>query len=575
MNMHSHFSNYGYMSIFAGAVLSLFALVFGLLLIESALYLSWGGAQSAAESDFNWRAHEGPVTRISKNIYSSNYSGDTFAVMKSTGVVRIFIVGESCADLFGRSNSNLKMRLEKQIPGCDFEIINCATSGYDSSRILVIANEIMKYSPDIMLVFMGNNIFASGSGPRFYSDKYLNNNVYRTLYKRSWLLQKYVHPLLTDNSDVPADGNAREQRVIFREDYQKIITLARQRNVGVVLFTLPVNVRDYPPVGACIPFSVREYFTARFLCGKQKPAEMAKNLLYLSRKKQYANNAKVCFYLAHAYDDMRQYDMANRYFRNTIAYEKKIRSDTATNDAIRSLAKENETFFIDVEKIFSSISERGMPGNSLFQDHCHWFEACNDMIIGKMISVIRDFKRINSRCPASGVKSADCISDNVDYSVIKDRCKNEEIKRCAELFYLNGIFYSQYCYFDDIDQSIYFLSRVYKNNPRLLEKTIDSKYSFYGALRWHKEISSRIDFDKKWHNVLFCVGETYRRAGQYSLAIKYFDESINENNEQIHAYLFKGLACYEMKDRVGAKKNWRIVIQKDGAYGWLSGLIED
>lgn len=87
---------------------------------------------------------------------------DTFAVRKAPNTYRIFVLGGSTtygepwgpAGAFARW---LEERLDFQAVPRDYEVINCGHKGFGSFREKVIFEEIMRYDPDLIVIYSGVN----------------------------------------------------------------------------------------------------------------------------------------------------------------------------------------------------------------------------------------------------------------------------------------------------------------------------------------------------------------------------------------------------------------------------------
>lgn len=78
---------------------------------------------------------------------------EEYRLDKQKNKKRIFIVGESTADVFDRDI--LKKELSEYF---NVEIINCGMSSYDSYRIERVTRDIKKLNPDWVIFLIGNNV---------------------------------------------------------------------------------------------------------------------------------------------------------------------------------------------------------------------------------------------------------------------------------------------------------------------------------------------------------------------------------------------------------------------------------
>lgn len=83
---------------------------------------------------------------------------DKFPSKKDPSEFRVVIIGESVAEEFGVFAELSKNTFSAISQGKDVRIINAGVSGYTSPKILSVAKELTKFNPDLVLLFMGNNL---------------------------------------------------------------------------------------------------------------------------------------------------------------------------------------------------------------------------------------------------------------------------------------------------------------------------------------------------------------------------------------------------------------------------------
>jgi len=83
------------------------------------------------------------------------YKEKYFQKQKHKDTNRIFIIGESVAENYPKEL--LENNLKKFIAEKKFEVINAGTGSYESLRVSKILKEIVNYSPDYIIVLVGNN----------------------------------------------------------------------------------------------------------------------------------------------------------------------------------------------------------------------------------------------------------------------------------------------------------------------------------------------------------------------------------------------------------------------------------
>src|SRR5262245_45583645 len=85
-----------------------------------------------------------------------------FPADKPSAAYRIFVIGESAAEgvPYGTGfafSAWLARRLEAQAPDVQWEVVNAALAGAQSWSALMIVRDIARWSPDLLVVYLGHN----------------------------------------------------------------------------------------------------------------------------------------------------------------------------------------------------------------------------------------------------------------------------------------------------------------------------------------------------------------------------------------------------------------------------------
>ena len=198
---------------------------------------------------------------------------NTFAVDRSTDLVRVYILGGSAALGFPHKNHGLdrllKTQLQAALPSRKVEVINTAMTSVNSHVVYAVARSIPKNSADFAVILMGNNEVVGPYGPGTLQQDFLSNiTVIRSLQtlKRTRTWQALESLLLklrpTDarqdlewegmqmftNNGVPYD-DPRMQNVYshYEDNLTGIIETLRNKGIHVVLSSVPVNLRHSAP----------------------------------------------------------------------------------------------------------------------------------------------------------------------------------------------------------------------------------------------------------------------------------------------------------------------------------------
>jgi len=331
------------------------------------------------------------------------------AVPKPAGVIRILVLGESAAAgtpdpafNFGRI---LERMLRDRFPRSTFEVINGAMRGVNSHILLPAARDgCARLAPDLAVVCMGNNeavgLYAPGPGSggllRF-------PRLLRLLqWVRSTRLGQLMEPFLAglaregvaaDKQDdeffqrhrVAAD-DPRRMAVCdnFRRNLADLCRAARRAGAQVLLMTVPVNLKDFPPLGSLH----RAGLSDPDLLGWQSALHAGVELEAAGRHAGAMTNYQAALALDDHFAELHfrqgrcalalgQDERARREFSLACDWDAlPFRADSRLNGIIRQTAnrlKDPAVRLVDTERALaeSDPEERRIPGERLFNDHVH------------------------------------------------------------------------------------------------------------------------------------------------------------------------------------------------------------
>jgi tetratricopeptide (TPR) repeat protein len=325
---------------------------------------------------------------------------------KQAGTIRIFILGESAAQgspnpAFGFSRI-LEFMLRSQYPSRRFEVINAAMKGINSHIVLPIARDCARRQPDLFIVYMGNNeaVGLHAPGPDtgvFHRNLTLIRAVQcvRSTRLGQWLAVVIAkmgrdhsgeHDMEFFRAHRTAPDDFRRAAVCtnFRANLREMCELMPASGARVLLSTIAVNLKDFPPLGSLHRASLTEPEKARW------EAEYAKGIAaetdrrhdeaiqhYLDAVRLDDHFAELHFRLARCYFASERFEQAREHFilaRDWDALQ--FRTDQRLNATIRDVAAANRARgieLVDAEKAFaqSQLSDHQIPGDTLFYEHVH------------------------------------------------------------------------------------------------------------------------------------------------------------------------------------------------------------
>jgi len=336
-------------------------------------------------------------TISNKNAYSDR--NVLFKKNKEKDQVRIICLGGSASagwphppdEIFTRY---LEKALQMLYPSKKIEIINCSAHGFASYRVRQVFESIIPFQPDAVIVWCGNNEFLE---KRNYRTSGLENFVFRLRSNyRSYQLvrQLFTKHTFDDTPDVAETfwKKVNEQalelrsnpeqfervRMHYRGSIESMVEKAEKEKIGLILMTVPVNLRDWEPnvsyLGLNSGDSIR--WLKEFREGKKKFLASAypEAILSFSNANKIAPlHAETCFWLAKSYDNMNDSSRAYEYYvlAKDLDYNP-FRVISDFNNTLRTVAKNSrQVVLLDMEKLIRPYAHKGIPGFDLFLDYVH------------------------------------------------------------------------------------------------------------------------------------------------------------------------------------------------------------
>ncbi|MBD3219316.1 MAG: hypothetical protein GF310_13665, partial [candidate division Zixibacteria bacterium] len=189
---------------------------------------------------------------------SRGLTGKLIPYEKDTTKIRILLLGDSTPlgiglRDWGSSYIWLLQEFLKRGLNREVEVVNASTAGYTSLQGLeYLREEGLKYDPDIVLVYLGNNDasyngYLSDSALMAQASEFIGLKEAFNNFKIYKMLKSFLIPLKSDIQD--HEGQELQIRVPpdrFEHNLSEVIELCRQNNSKIVLNTIPVPL-TWPP----------------------------------------------------------------------------------------------------------------------------------------------------------------------------------------------------------------------------------------------------------------------------------------------------------------------------------------
>ncbi len=323
---------------------------------------------------------------------------------KTPGSVRIFVLGESAA--FGAADAAfnvgrlLETMLRDRFPGREINVYNAAVMGIDSFAVADIARNCMRHEPDLLVVYAGNNdmIGARGAGsfPARLPPALSRGLIHASVWLQSTRTGELIGRLAT-RCKTPKIQNEqfflahrigaedpRRATVLanFSANMSAICKLASAGGTKVVVSTLAVNLRDFPPFPSLhkpdldAAASNRWDQAVRSATTAAAAGNWREVLVQLTMANSIDDNfAGSHFQLGRCYENLGDIEKARAEYRRAADCDAiPFRGDSRINEIIRETAATTGAGIVDSERKLATVcaAAKHVPGDDLFHDHVHF-----------------------------------------------------------------------------------------------------------------------------------------------------------------------------------------------------------
>lgn len=345
-----------------------------------------------------------------------------FPLHKGKNEKRIFVLGSSAAQgdpakAFAFS-SDLDLMLQARYGSTRCEVINAALTATNSPIAAPIAAECSHLSPDIFIVYMGNNEVIGPFGPgtvfSHLSSRWLIRLRIFLSSTRIGQLASALSESITKSDKTPAGWGGMKmflQHKIRFDDpkmtrvYQnyhdnliEICKTARRSRAHVVLCTVASNLKDCEPFFSMhrpdlSPDILKQwngYFQQAVDSQRQGRFENAL-ALFTKAAAIDSTHAELRYRMAQCLTDLGQFDQAKRHFTAARDYDAlRFRADSRLNQIIKEVAREfaDCAVMLDIEKYMAAASDHGICGEELFLEHVHYNFHGNYLLAAGMLRTL-------------------------------------------------------------------------------------------------------------------------------------------------------------------------------------------
>jgi len=490
-----------------------------------------------------------------------------FDARKRPGVARVFIIGGSVAMPFNAQEmSRLGEFLRRSLPGRRFEIVGCGMGGYDSYRESLVEEEVLRHEPDLIVLLSGNNEYAPALR--------LNPALYRLnrLLRHSRLYQEIQDSYQGRLKSVPWTLEERQEN--FEANLRLMIARARGKRVPIVLCTLPVNIRDIPPVFSREPAEDAGYFRARAALERGRTAEAARG--FAAYAAAHPSDPWGHYWLGKALDLSGSGARARQAYLDAVDRDDPgDRCSPRRNAIIRGLAREDGAAVADVDAAFARLVPDGLTDSRLFKDGVHWYDEYYPLVSLAIVEAVAAHDLASTRpmlAPAGEWKrwwdprfEAELSHPAMDPARRRRYADEVLMTAVSKIFQVDGF----------VEAGVSYLEMAERLEPGILERSLSSPDILQArsdANPWLEHVRRRLKGE--WSRVLLHAGEACRRLGRAGQARAYLDESLRLAPEQPYARLSRGLLELSVGRRVEASADFLRASYSDapGVKSWVAAV---
>jgi tetratricopeptide (TPR) repeat protein len=314
-----------------------------------------------------------------------------FPAAKAKGTFRVFVLGGSIASLLYNQDPSIDFgsSLQAVMPTRKVEVMNCGMAGYESFREALLEQEILEYSPDLIVFLTGHNEgIASAPIPIWvmHAQARLSRlGAFRALVKT-------LHPE-SDSEDLHSDALSDARDAVFARNLARNISHARARGVEVAVVVPPRNYRE--PVEVRRMLYDAEFLPGwlRFLKGDYAGARRAWQASLAAGPRSRApvseHKAFTWGFIARSEEKLGLPAEARASFEQASVFDRAAICGATCQNIIRRVVPKNGGFLVEADRMFRERAFPRMPGMETFNDRMHWKPQFNCLMSAEIIASLR------------------------------------------------------------------------------------------------------------------------------------------------------------------------------------------
>lgn len=348
--------------------------------------------------------------------------GTRFPVVKPPGTLRVFCLGGSASAGWphpaGQTyGAYLEEALRAAFPDRRVEVLNTSGHAFASYRVRLIFDDVIRFDPDLLIVYSGNNEFverrsyAQASGlSRLVDGLARASRLFRVVHDalrggetgntlsgagrqdQSFHVWSHVERVALELRTDPEQY--RSVRAHYRYSLEHMAREAAARGVPIVLLTVPSNLRDWHPHVSTHELRGeelqrwKERFRAALAAGLRGRTDRAVELLRALVAEE-PGHAEAHFRLARALEKNGRAAAAYaEYARARDEDKNPFRAPGPLNEIVREVAARHGAVLVDAERAFARAARAAAPGFDLFLDYVHPTKEGNLLLARRVFEAV-------------------------------------------------------------------------------------------------------------------------------------------------------------------------------------------
>lgn len=286
----------------------------------------------------------------------------------------------------------LEAGLRAAAPDRRWRVINLGAPGWGSTRIAMLAEEVARLDPDVVVVTTGNNealeaafakdVLAPGrSTMRLVAVLNRRSHLFRWLRGAVQGEPEAPPPVSALDAVIPDLDDAARSRIVerYRANLESLSDSLLAEGIDVRLTGVPVNLRDCPPIspdapgeprGSDDPAVIGPYRQALSWLGAGRAAAALDPLRDV--RQAAPGSARARFAEGRALEIVGRWSEAAGAYRDACDRDgAAMRAFSGLAAAARDVASRPGVSYVDLVAAMDAASEFPAPGDDLFLDNCH------------------------------------------------------------------------------------------------------------------------------------------------------------------------------------------------------------